>query len=113
MLRSPVRHSGWRGSSFVLFSTLPRTARAVLLGASALCALGSTARALEPGALPGGGQVTAGQAAIAQSGNRMTITQTTPRAAIAWRDYSIGAAAGVTYVQPNAQAIALNRVIGN
>ena len=113
MLRSPVRHDGRRGSSFVFFSSLPRTSRAILLSATALCALGGTARALEPATLPGGGQVTAGQAGIAQSGNRMTITQTTARAAIAWRDYSIGAAAGVTYVQPNAQAIALNRVIGN
>ncbi len=65
-----------------------------------------------PTALPSGGQVVAGQAGIAQSGATMTVTQQSPRAAIDWRSFDVGAKAQVDFVQPSADAVALNRVQG-
>ncbi len=106
MLKMTARRGARRAQARSAFN-------AILLGATALCALPGGAQAVDPGTLPSGGQVTAGQSTIARSGNQMTITQTSQRAAIAWQGYSIGSAAGITYVQPNAQAISLNRVTGN
>lgn len=63
--------------------------------------------------LPTGGQVSAGSAAIATSGNSMTVTQSSNRAAINWNTFDIGSAASVNFVQPSSQAIALNRVISS
>ncbi len=62
--------------------------------------------------LPTGGTVVAGQASIAQSGDTQTITQTSQNAAIDWQSFSIGSGGKVVFQQPNASAIALNRVIG-
>jgi filamentous hemagglutinin family protein len=64
------------------------------------------------GPLPGGGQVTAGGAAIATVGQAMTIRQTTERAAISWEGFSVGDGHAVSIVQPSAHAILLNRVVG-
>lgn len=83
-------------------------AGALVLGASAAMAQG-----LPAGALPSGGQVTAGQASIQAQGNTMDIVQASQRAAINWQSFNIGSAATVNFVQPNAQAITLNRVVGN
>jgi filamentous hemagglutinin family protein len=60
--------------------------------------------------LPTGGVVSAGSAAITTSGNSMTVTQSSNRAAINWNGFDIGSAASVNFVQPSSQAIALNRV---
>lgn len=62
--------------------------------------------------LPTGGTVSAGSGSIAQSGAAMTITQNTQNLAINWQSFDIGANASVTFLQPNATAIALNRVLG-
>ncbi len=82
----------------------------VLLGV----AIGSPAQAagLAPTVLPSGAVVTAGQALIGQNGNSMTILQGSAKAAIEWNHFSIGKDASVHFVQPNAAAIALNRVTG-
>ncbi len=42
----------------------------------------------------------------------MTITQVTPKMAIDWQSFSIGQGKSVTFVQPTAGAVALNRVTG-
>ncbi|BAP87656.1 filamentous haemagglutinin family outer membrane protein [Burkholderiales bacterium GJ-E10] len=42
----------------------------------------------------------------------MTITQATQNAAINWQSFNIGSNQSVTFVQPNASAVALNRVLG-
>jgi filamentous hemagglutinin family protein len=63
-------------------------------------------------ALPTGGQVTAGQAAISQNGNTMNINQGTQRTVIDWNSFNIGKGNTVQFNQPNAQAQALNRVTG-
>ncbi|MGX4642826.1 MBG domain-containing protein [Massilia sp. SYSU DXS3249] len=64
------------------------------------------------GQLPGGGTVVAGQATISQSGNVMTIDQSTAKAAIDWLSFSIGQGDTVVFRQPSASSVALNRVVG-
>ncbi|HEY4171525.1 MAG TPA: filamentous hemagglutinin N-terminal domain-containing protein, partial [Rhodopila sp.] len=72
-----------------------------------------TARAqLSPNAHPMGGQVVAGQAAIAQTANTTTVTQTSARAAVDWQSYNVGSAQTVRYVDPSSRSVTLNRVVG-
>ena len=62
---------------------------------------------------PVGGVVSAGSGSIAQSGSATTtINQSSQRLAIDWNTFSTAAGESVVFVQPNAQAIALNRVLG-
>lgn len=62
-------------------------------------------------ALPTGGQVAAGQAAIAAAGpGGLRIVQTSDRAVIDWRSFSIRADARVDIAQPGAASALLNRV---
>ncbi|WP_090143255.1 YDG domain-containing protein, partial [Limnohabitans sp. DM1] len=63
-------------------------------------------------ALPTGGQVAQGAAAISQSGANMAIHQSTARAVVNWQSFDIGKDAKVNIVQPTAQAVLLNRVTG-
>ncbi|MGO4998165.1 YDG domain-containing protein [Oceanisphaera sp. W20_SRM_FM3] len=63
--------------------------------------------------LPTNGQVVAGQGTIQTSGNSLTINQNSQNMAINWQDFSIAEGHTVNFVQPNAQAAALNRVTGN
>src|SRR5207302_5984384 len=86
------------------------TAVALALSAPAFEAY---AQAIAPTTLPTGGRVVAGQAAIGQSGAAMQIVQGSTRAALDWSTFSIGSQAAVTFNQPSASAIALNRVLGN
>jgi filamentous hemagglutinin family protein len=65
---------------------------------------------LAANALPTQGQVTQGQATIQQSGSQMQVQQQSQNTVINWGTYNIGKDAGVTYHQPNSNAIALNRV---
>ncbi len=62
--------------------------------------------------LPGGAQVTAGQATVSTSGASMAISQSSQRAIINWQNFDIGSQAQVNFLQPNASAVALNRVSG-
>jgi filamentous hemagglutinin family protein len=87
------------------------TTRTIIAAAVAVLCNGP-AQALDPGGLPRGGVVTAGQATIGQSGNSMTIRQASGKAAIDWQSFNIGSNAQVNFVQPSANAIALNRVVG-
>ena len=64
-------------------------------------------------ALPEGGQVAAGQAAITTAGNTMTIAQQTAQAIINWQNFGIGSGEAVHINQPNSQAMLLNRVVGS
>ncbi|MBS1188548.1 MAG: conserved hypothetical rane protein, partial [Rhodocyclaceae bacterium] len=79
-----------------------------------LCAAGLASGALAappaPTALPTGGQIVAGQVAIAQGGARMDITQGSAKAIINWSSFDIGSSAQVHFHQPSASAMALNRV---
>jgi len=63
--------------------------------------------------LPVGGQVSAGQGQITQSGNVMRIEQGSDRLAVDWQSFSIGQGNTVTFVQPASTSVALNRVTGS
>jgi filamentous hemagglutinin family protein len=63
--------------------------------------------------LPTGGTVVSGQGAISQSATAMSVDQASQKMAINWQSFSVGKDNSVTFRQPNAQAIALNRVVGN
>jgi filamentous hemagglutinin family protein len=62
---------------------------------------------------PTGGTVSAGSGTIAQSGTTTTITQSCQNLAIDWSSFSVGAKETVQFFQPNAVAIALNRITGS
>ena len=65
-------------------------------------------------ALPTGGQVAAGQAAISTpSATQMNIKQGTNQAIINWNSFGIGKGEAVNIAQPSSQSTLLNRVLGN
>ena len=108
LIWSRAKHA-WMVVSDKVMSRGAAPARTVgALCAAALLAAGSAH------ALPSGGQVAAGQAAISQpSATRMQIDQASSRAVINWNSFGIGAAETVNISQPSSQAALLNRVIGN
>ncbi|AYQ29890.1 MULTISPECIES: filamentous hemagglutinin N-terminal domain-containing protein [unclassified Polaromonas] len=57
--------------------------------------------------------VSAGAASIATAGNTTTINQSSQRVAIDWTSLSTAANEALIFTQPNAQAIALNRITGS
>jgi filamentous hemagglutinin family protein len=59
---------------------------------------------------PAGGSVSQGSASIAQSGNTLTVTETSNKAVINWNSFDIGAGETTQFVQPSSSAIVLNRV---
>lgn len=61
-------------------------------------------------AAPAGGVVSAGTATIAVNGNTTLIRQGTDRAAIDWQRFNVGANEQVTFQQPSASSITLNRI---
>src|SRR5258706_3733863 len=65
------------------------------------------------GANPQGGQVSAGTAAITQTNpGRVDVRQSSQRAVIDWRSFSIAPGEQTNFQQPGASAIILNRVNG-
>ena len=95
-LASAQRKSIWSGQLIVFFGL-----------AAALSAVGPVH------ALPQDGRITGGSGAIAQSGAVMNINQSTKKMIVDWNQFNIGAGETVNFIQPNAQSIALNRVLGN
>ncbi len=65
-----------------------------------------------PSARPLGGTVVGGSAVINQTTNNTTINQSTQRAAVNWNSFNVGSQQSVTFAQPNARAVTLNRVTG-
>jgi len=100
---APDADSGWTS----VVSCIKQSALAVTL---LLCA--STFAQAIP-ALPTGGAVAGGQAAITQpNGNTLNIDQRSQRAVINWNSFDIAKGNTVRFNQPNAQAAALNMVGG-
>jgi filamentous hemagglutinin family protein len=88
--------------------TLSPLSAAVL---SALCSIyPMRVYALDAGALPTNGQVTAGNGSINQAGNVMNVVQGSDRMIATWNTFNIGSAARVNFAQPSASSVALNRV---
>jgi filamentous hemagglutinin family protein len=63
-------------------------------------------------AAPTGGNVVSGSAGIV-SGADTVINQSSQKAIINWQGFSVGASESVTFNQPSASSVTLNRVIGN
>ncbi|MCC6208358.1 MAG: filamentous hemagglutinin N-terminal domain-containing protein [Gammaproteobacteria bacterium] len=63
-------------------------------------------------ALPAGGQISAGSGSISSAGNAMTVQQHTDKLIASWQSFDIGREASVTFKQPDAASVALNRVLG-
>ncbi|TXI66165.1 MAG: filamentous hemagglutinin N-terminal domain-containing protein [Limnohabitans sp.] len=86
------------------------------MGVLGLC-FGLTSMAWAQGvastALPTGGAVSAGAAAISSMGAAMTIQQSSQRAAINWQSFNIGKDASVTVQQPSSSSVLLNRIGGD
>jgi filamentous hemagglutinin family protein len=64
------------------------------------------------GGLPQGSSLTYGQGQVTQSGNEMTITQSSDKMALDWNSFNIGQGNKVTFVQPSSSSVAMNRVTG-
>jgi filamentous hemagglutinin family protein len=73
--------------------------------ALAFCAAGAAAN-------PQGGVVQAGAATITSNGSRVDILQSSQRAVIDWRSFSIGTGGHVNFRHPSAAGATLNRVTG-
>jgi len=71
----------------------------------------ASAYSLDPNALPTGGQIVSGAGNISQSGNSMTVNQATDRMIANWNTFNIGQDASVTFRQPGASSVALNRIL--
>src|SRR5690349_2612253 len=96
----------------------PMTRRSPLLREMLLatsCLVAAHAAMAQPApTLPSGGKVVGGAAAISTpSASRMVVRQGSQNTVIDWQSFSIGSGAGVEFQQPNANAIALNRVNGS
>jgi filamentous hemagglutinin family protein len=63
--------------------------------------------------LPTGYSNTAGNTTMTTSGAAMSVNQTTQRAIIDWTTFNIGNGASVTFTQPGATSVAVNRVSAN
>ncbi len=62
---------------------------------------------------PTGGNVVAGSAEIRTNGRQTDVIQSTNRAVIDWRGFSVDAGESVFFRQPSAQSATLNRVTGD
>src|SRR5437867_3268858 len=61
---------------------------------------------------PVDGTVAAGSATISSVPNTLTVNQGSHKVVIDWRDFSIAPGERTIFLQPSANATALNRVIG-
>ena len=100
-----ARGRGKRGRCGALLAAL------VVLGCLSSPQL-SQAQTVASTALPTNGQVASGTATMVQSGNSLTIQQTTQKLVTNWDTFNIGSNSTVTFNQPNSASVALNRVSG-
>ena len=91
--------------------SLTRITRSLSVAAMVMTGGAAIAAPPAPNQLPTGGQISAGIAAIFSSGNSMTVTQSSNRAAITWNTFDIGSQSKVQFIQPSIQSVALNRVL--
>src|SRR4051812_25569260 len=82
--------------------------RNLLLHSTVLCSL--TLTSLAAYANPQGGSVVGGGATINNSGNTLTVDQTTNKAIIDWRSFDINQDETTRFQQPSSSSIALNRI---
>ena len=81
-----------------------------LVALAATPSVTTTATSVATNALPTGGQVTSGSGHLAQRGDTLTVTQQSQNLSLSWQTFNIGQQSTVDFVQPNASAIAVNRI---
>jgi filamentous hemagglutinin family protein len=86
------------GAHFALTSM----AAALMLGYGSLALAGPT-----------GGTVVAGQAQVNGTSGATVVNQASQNAVINWSTFNVGKGESVQFVQPNSNAVALNRVLGS
>jgi len=91
-------------------TALPSFSRLALFGIAGSLAFAGAAQAQD---LPTGGSVVGGSARIINTTNKVTIVQASQATALNWDSFNIGQGKFVQFVQPNSNAVALNRVTGN
>jgi trimeric autotransporter adhesin len=64
-------------------------------------------------AAPSGAQVTAGTGTVTQTGNTTTIVQTSADLFLKWQSFNVTTNEVVDFIQPGANSIAVNRILGN
>src|ERR1700722_7161417 len=74
------------------------------------CAAASCPGNKTPGFTAPIGFVTSGQATATQSGNTLTVSQTSNQAILNWSSFNVGADGKVVFNQPGATSIALNKI---
>ena len=89
---------------------VPKSSLLSIVVLSSILAAGVPAYAIDPGALPAGGQITAGAGSIGSSGTRMTVNQSSQQMIANWSSFNIGTDASVQFIQPNVSATVLNRI---
>jgi trimeric autotransporter adhesin len=62
---------------------------------------------------PTGGKIVSGKGNITQSGDTTTVDQSSQTLSINWASFNIAPQDTVDFVQPNASAVAVNRIAGN
>ena len=69
--------------------------------------------AVNPNALPQGGNITQGSGQIQQQGNVLNIQQNSQNLHTQWNSFNIGKDATVNFKQPNRASVAVNQVLDN
>ena len=69
--------------------------------------------AVNPNALPQGGNITQGSGQIQQQGNVLNIQQNSQNLHTQWNSFNIGKDATVNFKQPNRSSVAVNQVLDN
>lgn len=77
-----------------------------------LLTYGAHAQNLSPTQLPGQAQVSAGTVVMDRSAQSLVVKQSSEKAILNWNNFDIGRDASVSFVQPGATSVALNRVQG-
>jgi filamentous hemagglutinin family protein len=81
------------------------------LSLAVLMSTGAYAREIDPGQLPTGGTISAGDGAILPPvGNQLTVKQVSQRLVADWNSFDIGRNAAVHFDQPGSSASALNLI---
>ncbi len=106
---SELAHSAGRATRNGAAASITRRHALLPLATGILVAFGFVAQAAQ---LPTGGQIVAGNGSIAHSGDTLTITQNSSKLVTNWQSFSIGRDGTVRFVQPSADSVALNRVLG-
>ena len=89
---------------------VPKSSLLSIAVLTSLFAAGVPAYAIDSGALPAGGQITAGAGTIGASGTSMTVNQSSQQMIANWSSFNIGKDASVQFIQPNVSATALNHI---